>query len=177
LIGQKKITPIIAIFIDPWDRKENVNRRETQFIPAEDGICKFCEFIVDELIPTVEPAYSKGGGRKSRAILGTSYGGLHAAFMAMRYGSVFDFVAMQSGAFRRALWILDGIAKAEILPSKAFLHIGTFEPGGLESNRKLRDILKKKGVTVQYLEVPEGHSWGHWRAYLDDILIFFYGTR
>ena len=44
------------------------------------------------------------------------------------------------------------------------------------SARKMKEILLDKGYRIKYIEVPEGHSWGNWRALLDDILEYFFGT-
>jgi enterochelin esterase-like enzyme len=74
-----------------------------------------------------------------------------------------------SGAATLNLWNGAAISQTGRLPKK---HRGN---DSAINNRNLRDILKNKGVQVQYFEVPEGHSWGHWRALLDDLLIFFYG--
>lgn len=175
LIADQSINPILVVFIDPWDRKNNVNRREGEFIPASDRSCSFCEFIVGELIPTIETAYPASKSREGRAILGTSYGGLHATFMFTQYGSLFGMVGIQSPAFHRAPWILSEIDNASPLPSKAFINIGTFEgEAAVRNARSLSESLRNK-VLVKYMELHEGHSWGQWRAVLDDMLIFFYG--
>ena len=175
LIADRSIVPILAVFIDPWDRKNNVNRRDREYIPTADGTCTFCEFVVEELIPTVEQKYPAGKSRQHRAILGTSWGGLNATFMGMRYGSLFGLVGIQSPAFRRAPWVITEIAKTKNLPSKAFINTGTFEEGRDEGARALRDALGNR-VEVKYVEVNDGHSWGQWRALLDDMLIFFFGS-
>lgn len=175
LITDKKIAPVLAVFIDPWDREANVNRREKEFIPAEDRSCLFCEFLVEELIPTIDAAYPTNRNREGRAIVGASYGGLHAGLMALRSGSLFGMIGVQSPAFRPAPWVLEELARAEVLPAKAFITTGTFERGHIiESASKLREILKSRRVDVQYHEVHDGHSWGNWRALLDDMLVFFY---
>jgi enterochelin esterase family protein len=44
-------------------------------------------------------------------------------------------------------------------------------------NRQMRDILEMKDYHVMYQEFNEGHSWGNWRAHLDDMLIFFWGKE
>jgi len=63
-----------------------------------------------------------------------------------------------------------------------YLDVGTYETNLsgfnlLASNRQMREALTDKGYTVQYQEVHEGHSWGNWRAHLDDALKFFWGAR
>jgi enterochelin esterase-like enzyme len=41
----------------------------------------------------------------------------------------------------------------------------------------MRDMLIGNGYSVKYAEHPEGHNWAHWRAYIDDILTFFFSTN
>ena len=42
------------------------------------------------------------------------------------------------------------------------------------SNRSLRDALESHQYNYAYAEFNEGHSWGNWRAHLDDLLIFLF---
>jgi enterochelin esterase-like enzyme len=39
----------------------------------------------------------------------------------------------------------------------------------------MKTILEAKGYPLQYKEVNEGHSWGNWRALIDEPLIWFFG--
>ena len=41
-------------------------------------------------------------------------------------------------------------------------------------NRRVRDLLLEKGYDLVYAEYPEGHSWGNWKAHIDDILLTFW---
>ena len=38
--------------------------------------------------------------------------------------------------------------------------------------RGMQKIMMEKGFNLMYQEVNEGHSWGNWKALLDDMLIF-----
>ncbi len=53
---------------------------------------------------------------------------------------------------------------------------GLYEERLLPGARSLRAALAAKGVSVRYREVPDGHSWGHWRATAAEILEFLYGV-
>ncbi len=176
LIADKRIVPILVVFIDPWDRKANVNRREKELIPDSNRVCAFCEFIVDELIPAIDAAYPTRRTRDGRAIVGTSFGGLHSALMSMRHASLFGMAGIQSPALNPVPWLADAIDQAELLPAKIFINAGTFEDQ-INDARRLRDIFVKHKVDVKFIEVHEGHSWGQWRALLDDMLLFFFGKQ
>ncbi len=176
LIAGKRIVPLIAVFIDPWDRVAGVNRRETELVPAADRTCAFCEFIAEELVPAIDAAYPTRASRDARAILGTSLGGLHATYMSTHYASLFGLAGIQSPALWPAPWVVEEIGRGTRLPRKAFISAGTFEKGFAESGRDLRDRFKRAGVNAKYIESHEGHSWGQWRALLDDLLLFFFSN-
>jgi enterochelin esterase family protein len=176
LIAAKRIVPLIAVFIDPWDRVTGVNRRETELVPAADRTCTFCEFLAEELVPAIDAAYPTRASRDARAILGTSLGGLHATYMSTHNPPLFGLAGIQSPALLAAPWVVDAIRRDARLPRKAFISAGTFETGFAESGRDLRDRFMRAGVDVKYIEVHEGHSWGQWRALLDDLLLFFFGS-
>lgn len=177
LIARRRIVPIVAVFIDPWDRPKKGNRRQQELIPAADRSCPFCEFVVRELVPAIDNAYPTWKDREGRAILGTSLGGLHATLMATRYASTFGMAGIQSPAYQPAPWVLESVGSAERLPLKTFINAGTFEPEVAENARRLRVMLESRHAVVKQLEVHQGHSWGQWRALLDDMLRFFYGSE
>ena len=177
LIASRRIVPIVAVFIDSWGRPKKVNRRQQELIPAADRSCPFCEFVVRELIPVIDGAYPTWRGREGRAILGTSLGGLYATLMATRYASMFGMAGIQSPAYQPAPWVLESVGSAERLPLKTFINAGTFEPEVAENARRLRAMLESRHAVVKQFEVHQGHSWGQWRALLDDMLRFFYGSE
>jgi enterochelin esterase family protein len=161
-----RIEPLIAVFIDPRDPKTGVNRRQDEFLsnPA------YAAFIARELVPFIDRTYKTEPSPDRRAILGESYGGVNAAYCALTYPDLFHLVAMQSPAF-----VDDSLYKAyestDRLPFKVFLSAGY--PWDFDA-RTIRDILEAKQYALLYQEVPEGHSWGQWRAQLDDLLTFLF---
>jgi len=44
-------------------------------------------------------------------------------------------------------------------------------------HQELIQILIQKNHRVQAAQFPEGHSWGNWRAHIDNILIYFWGEQ
>ena len=63
-----------------------------------------------------------------------------------------------------------------------YLVAGLFEmgragqPGIVETNRHLRDVLQAKGYRVTHQEVAGGHDYLSWRGTLSDGLIDLIGT-
>jgi enterochelin esterase family protein len=174
LLAAGRIRPLIAVFIDPWDRAAQANRREQELVPRPGGLCAFCDFIVEELVPHIDSRYPTRTTADGRAILGTSLGGLHATYMGLAHPDVFGAIAVQSPAYRPAQFVLDRVLAAEGWKPRVFLDMGLYEKRLLGDSRRLARKLEELGVDHRYLEPPEGHSWGHWRATLDDALLFLF---
>ena len=41
--------------------------------------------------------------------------------------------------------------------------------------RAMKEVLDSKGYQLQYIEVNQGHSWGNWRALIEEPLVYFFG--
>jgi enterochelin esterase family protein len=114
-----------------------------------------------------------------------SAGGLGAAYVAMKYPRLFGNVLSQSGAYWRGNeasddppyeWLTQQFAASPRLDLKFFIDVGTRETVGalggmapplLDANRRLYSVLKAKGYSVEYFEVPDGqHSPATWRQRL-----------
>jgi|CXWL01.1.fsa_nt_gi enterochelin esterase family protein len=175
LIAERRLAPVVVVFIDPWDAKHAVNRRREELVPAADGSCKFCDFIVQELVPTVGRRYPTLADAAHRGILGTSLGGLNATFMVTAHRDVFGLAGIQSPALRWGPDVPGLIRRTSTAPLRAVVDTGLYEGDMLDEARLLVASLGAKGTQVKTIEVPDGHSWGHWRATLADLLVFLYG--
>jgi enterochelin esterase family protein len=177
LIHERRIPPLVAVFVDHWDTARKVNRREEELVPERDGgtmTCRFCDFLVDELLPRVEKPRSIDPAR--RAILGTSLGGLHAAYMGHRHPKLFRLLGVQSPAQRSGDWLPALVARDTGGPARVAMSAGIYEAGYLEVSRALREAYQVRGVPVTFIEVPDGHSWGHWRNTAAPILESLFGA-
>ena len=162
--------PIIAVFIDhrePVNRSNN--RRMNELAMSE----RYLQFVTDELIPQVESKYLISKDPAQRAILGTSMGGLTAAYFAFSKPGVFGLAGIQSPAFWFKPEIYTYCDNPQKPPVKTFLTNGTINDTQ-EGAHKMKDILDKNTCQYQYKEVNQGHSWGNWRDLIDDILIYFF---
>jgi enterochelin esterase-like enzyme len=170
LISEGKIKPLVAVFIDhrePVNRSNN--RRMTELAMNE----KYLDFFVNELITEVEAKYSVSKKPEERAIIGTSMGGLTAAYFSFSRPDVFGLAGIQSPAFWFRPEIYTMCDNPEKPPVKVFMTTGVINDTE-EGARKMKAILDKNTCTYQYKEVNQGHSWGNWRDLLDDILIYFF---
>jgi len=171
LIAQGRVRPMLAVFIDP--RVNGQNRRSEQYVLNE----SFVRCVADELVPAVDGAYRTSTDRSDRGILGTSLGGLNSAWFALRATATFKRIGIQSPAFHAGDGAIVGLYReSPPLDVDIFMSWGTFRDFG-ETSRRFQAILDAKGYDYTHVVVNEGHSWGNWRALLDDLLVAFWPAR
>jgi enterochelin esterase-like enzyme len=171
LIADKKIKPIIAVFVD---HREPINRANNKRMHELNMNETYLKFFTDELVPTIEQTYSVIRDAKYRAMLGTSMGGLASAYFVFTRADVFSMAGIQSPAFyvRPQIYSLcDSTGSPAIRVS---MTSGTINDTG-EGALRMQEILKKTACTYTYRETHQGHSWGNWKCLIDDILIDFFG--
>lgn len=171
LVLEKKMKPVMAVFVDNRD-PDNLdnNRRNAQFLGNE----KYVEFFKTELLPKIEADYKAGARQKSRAIMGMSFGGLNATFFGAKASDTFYMLGIQSPALRPVTDIHQMYENQEKLPLKIFLSTGTVNDTEAHA-RKLKKTLESKGYDFEYVEVAKGHNWDNWNPLIDDALIYFFG--
>ncbi|WP_420317730.1 alpha/beta hydrolase-fold protein [Ekhidna sp.] len=167
LIADERIVPTIGVFVVPNDR--NVEY-------AFDDRFKYTDFFVNELVPHIDSNYGTLQIADSRAVIGDSYGGNISAIIAFQNPNVFGNCGIHSGAFQPNNFHTNGIVMdGEKKAIKVATIWGTYEGSSLPPNmRKIKDYLIETGYDVVWKELPEGHSWGLWRATTDDMLEFFF---
>jgi enterochelin esterase family protein len=170
LIAAGAIRPVMAVFVDMRDPRTGSNRRETLLVAND----RFQQFLVDELVPAIDQAYRTQAAPDGRVILGTSLGGLHAAYSGLHHPDVFGMAAIYSPYFRAHPQVLSDFAASERLPLKVFMMQGIYD-FDVENTRQLHSTLQEKGYPLLFLETADGHSWGNWRGVMDDMLRFFFG--
>lgn len=171
LIHTQKIQPVITVFVD---NREPVNRANNRRMNELAMNSKYLDFFANELIPAIQAQYPVKAEAKSRAIIGTSMGGLTATYFAFTRPDLFGLAGIQSPAFytRPQIYNLcEGNADVQL---KVSMTTGLINDTSTDS-RKMSEILKASSCVYQYREVNEGHSWGNWRRLVDDILIDLFG--
>ncbi|WP_424962205.1 alpha/beta hydrolase-fold protein [Ekhidna sp.] len=167
LIADNKITPTVGVFVVPNDR--NIEY-------AFDDRFKYTDFFVNELVPHIDGNYATAASAASRAVIGDSYGGNISAIIAFQNPEVFGNCGIHSGAFQPNNFHTNGIVMDGVNKDIRVATIwGTYEGSSLPPNmRKVKDNLIENGYDVTWKELPEGHSWGLWRATTDDMLVYFF---
>lgn len=166
LIDAKKIEPLIVVFVPPGSDRAGEYRQSK--------ITQFSKLMTEELVPYIDSVYHTDAIASQRGTMGPSDGGHISLYLAVKYSGTFGLVGGQSST-------ITDLFRAPIqndpkVPVKFCLDVGTYDLSYAGStflalNRGFRDILLSKGYSVTYAEYHEGHSWGNWRAHIDDILI------
>ncbi|MEQ9264024.1 MAG: alpha/beta hydrolase-fold protein [Balneolaceae bacterium] len=171
LIYQNKIEPVIAVFVNPIDPEtETNNRRADQFGVEE----TYLAFYTDELIPEIETNYKVDASKESRAIMGTSLGGLNSAYFGFSRPDIFGDIAIQAPAFWYREEIYDIVRESDVDSPDIFMSVGTIGDNTNDA-RRMKTLFEEMELEFTYLETNEGHSWGAWSAQIDNVLIQFYG--
>ena len=110
-------------------------------------------------------------------MLGDSYGGNISALISYNHSYIFGNCGLHSAAFQSNNYEAYNLIVNGIKKDIKFCSIwGTYE--SLFTNmRNFRDSLLNKGYDIKWLELPEGHSWGLWRATIDEMLICFFPKK
>lgn len=165
LIDSNKITPIIGVFVKPLNRNEEY---------AGSLRVKYQQFFVNELVPYIDANYRTIKQASARLVLGDSYGANISALISYNYAGTFGNCGLHSSAFQpnnfEVMTLICSGPKKDINFAAVW---GTYEPV-YQMMRPFSDSLNLKGYHYRGMELPEGHSWGLWRAHIDYILEFIF---
>jgi len=179
VIADGLVEPVLVVFVDPREPgNPGNNRRQHEYADAYED---FAAFLADELVPAVDRAYKTEPSAERRGILGTSLGGIFSAYLGAARPDVFHCIALHSPAFwydtrNREDRVYRLYTEATRLPLKIFMSTGTIHDTEAGA-RRMRAVFEAKAYPLRYVEVHEGHSWGNWRALLDEPLRFCWGTH
>jgi enterochelin esterase family protein len=166
LIDSNKIEPLIGVFVKP-------NNRNIEY--GGDLREEYQLFFIEELVPFIDSSYNTITESSNRLVMGASLGGNISSLISYNNPDVFANCGLHSGA----LWVNNNEALNLIIngPQKDIKWSsiwGSYEGTIRTDMRLLRDELITKGYELDWLELPEGHSWGLWRSTIDRILEFFF---
>ncbi len=144
----------------------------------------FADFIARELMPWLETRFAMRAVQQ-RTLIGLSYTGLAAVFVAKQFPGLFTRVISQSGSFWwNDCYIVRQYETVRGSPTAFYLNVGTRETqenvqhradvrqvaSQIEGVRRFRDVLQANGHTVEYIEFEGGHHPAGWNAALPDAL-------
>lgn len=174
LIAEKKIEPVIAVFIEnsPADN-DLVFNNDTTFI----------KIINNELVPLIDARYKTDPKRRGTA--GISIFGSIALLTTLSHPETFNMAAGQSAtitdkliaAFDRRLQNREILDKLNI-----YLDAGKYDLGNgaindysfYKANNYFHEKLTKEKIRHTYHTFNDGHQWANWRERIGDILTSFF---
>ena len=165
LLDSSKIQPVIAVFVRPNNRNEEY---------AGSLRNQYRLFFVNELVPYIDLNYKTKNDPKERLVLGDSYGGNISALISYNHPEVFGLCGLHSAAFQpNGYETYNLIVNGPVKDIKWSSIWGTYESLYINM-RSFRDFLIGASYELDWLERPEGHSWGLWRATIDKMLVYFF---
>jgi len=168
LLAEKKIVPMIVVM--PWGHATPYGAQAAPGGVTNDAL--FEEYVIADVIPTVEAKYRVAPGRQNRAVAGLSMGGGHSLKIGLAHLDLFSSVASFSGAIpndfekRFADLVKDSQGTNGKLKS---LWIGCGEQDSLFGRSKsLSELLTKNQVKHVFRATPGVHNYTIWRKYLSE---------
>jgi enterochelin esterase-like enzyme len=171
VIDEGRVRSTMAAFVDP--RTDIHDSRSSQRMEEYTLNHRFLSFLTDELLPFLRHRYPISDRPEMTGIMGASLGGLFSTYAMVARPDVFGCSAAQSPSF---WWKSDSIfalLPSGKLPGKFYIDTGTIRDAG-DRPGKMAGILSGRGSSVKYIEVPESHNWGNWRARIPTILEYFW---
>jgi enterochelin esterase-like enzyme len=172
LLYDRKIKPMVVVFID---HREPVNRSNNKRMNELAMNSKYLDFFSNELIPQVNAQYDIDTAVSTRAIMGSSMGGLTAAYFAFSEPRLFGMAGIQSPSFMARPKIY-ALCDNPNQPIKVSMTTGLISDAS-DASRKMKEILQTNACVYHYREVNDGHSWGNWRNLIGDVLIDLFGVK
>jgi enterochelin esterase-like enzyme len=178
LLSAGKMPPLVVVM--PDSLSQETRSHELPCYPPH------ADYLTQELVPWIRENYHVTSDPAHTIVAGSSYGGLAATFAALQASNVFGNVLSQSGSFwwgkdqaddPGAEWLTRQFAQREKLPVRLYMDVGLLERSStpdrdmVGTNRRLHDVLRKKGYTVSYSEYAGGHDYVCWRGTLSDGLL------
>ncbi|HFE62964.1 MAG TPA: T9SS type A sorting domain-containing protein [Caldithrix sp.] len=164
LIWKQRIRPLIAVFIPPVNRTGEYAGSLKQ---------PFTDFVISDIFGWLDTKYRTHRRPEQRAVLGASNGGNIALWMGLTHPEIFGNIAAQSSNVQSS--ISSGFRYGSQLALKFYLDIGTYDiPVLIPLVQNLVQILNSRGYEYRYRVYHEGHSWGNWRAHIDNALEMFF---
>jgi enterochelin esterase family protein len=164
LIWQKKIQPLIAIFVPPISRTAEY---------ADSLQTAFTNFVVGEIWGWISKRYRVKRNPNSHAMIGASNGGNICLWIAFHYPGLFKKAGVQStnvqSSLQRALLI------APVSDLQIFIHSAQYDIPIIHiRNSWLIQTLFRKHYSFRFRLTNEGHNWRNWGAQVPEMLMWFF---
>jgi predicted alpha/beta superfamily hydrolase len=184
IIEDLKITDLIVVGLDnsdlrffeysPWKSVPDVRKITAIDMGGLGDI--YASWVSEQVVPYIDHHYPTKKSAQNRMIAGSSMGGYISAYIAAKYPDIFSI----AGIFSLASWfnepeflryIGDHVHDSS---QRFFISVGSHETSNpndlsfnqlyLDNSRRLRDLLKDKGIKdIFYIETEDVHNELAWR--------------
>ena len=177
-----RIPPYVVVM----HTNENQNIRDSE-LPCNQS---FQKFLTSELMPWIHKKFNISYSPEETVVAGSCFGGIAAAYAALKAPQRFGKVISQSGSF---WWpgkgqdiaedfLIGNYEQSVKLPIQFSIEIGSLETASLDydpmtAHRKFRDILLNKEYKVDYEEYIGGHDMVCWRGTFVNRLLSFHPKK
>jgi enterochelin esterase-like enzyme len=164
LIARRDIPPIAAAFVGP----KSYGDESCSGAPM-------AAFVTGRLLAWLRSRHGVDGSAEAHAILAISYGAKDALEIALRNPGAFGRLGLLIPGRRISRSDITAIAGHRNAHLRVAILAGRYDHANLPTARGLRQALIDAGHTVNYAEVPEGHSASTWRNHLRGVLVGLFG--
>ncbi len=165
LIARRAIEPIVAVFVGP----ASAGYRFPEGEPMR-------AFVVGELLPWVASRFNVTRSADERAIIAISFGAKDALDVATSSPQAFGRLGLLIPGRRLTQADIDAFAARTRRHLRVAILAGQYDRANLSTARDARQALCGAGHSVDYVEVPEGHSAVTWMHHLEEVLVSLFGT-
>jgi len=146
----------------------------------------FAQFVVGELLPWLEEHFPALKHARHRMLVGLSYTGLAASFIALEHPGVFQKVISQSGSYWwNNCWLVEQFDRLPTpIPTAFHLDVGSRETqenvqhaigvlqvvSQIDGVQRFRDTLLRRGHAVEFTEFDGHHDAAEWKKSLPSAL-------
>jgi enterochelin esterase family protein len=174
LVHRREVAPVVAAFLHPTDR----------LIEYADSAAH-AQFVTRELLPRLAAQFPLTRRRSGRCLLGSSFGAVASLSTAHRSPRTYGSLVLLSGSF---VFAPDGTdhgggpafdpvvtfvnhyrRRPRRVADRLYVSCGEYEPL-IVRNRAMVPVFESTGMSVRYVEAPDGHNWVNWRDRLRDAL-------
>jgi enterochelin esterase family protein len=149
---------------------------------------RHAEFLVRELVPSLERRYPLLAQPSARGLMGASFGAVASLSAAWRYPSYFGNLLLQSGSFvftdvgqhdrgpvfDQVVRFVNEFRDNPGRPSeRVYMSCGQYE-SMIYYNRSMYPLLQQTGMQVRISESRDGHNWENWRDRLREGLSYLF---
>lgn len=162
LIARGRIEPVVAILVDPAERRVEYAGHEG-----------YRRMMAGELVPRIAEGFPVEARAGRRLVAGGSRGGLAAIDLALAHPETFGLC----GAWAPAVGprpVPDLLANRPAASARFFLIEALYDQEWGRDAPALREGLTALGAAARLVQIPEGHTLATWRGVIDDVLVEFF---